>query len=126
MTDTQERTEMYDTLDDLCAGRMESVEALHESLITSVSDAVGVVIAGQCVLSDPSEGYWGRALCLISGENIQVRICPRGSAGNAISDGETRIIAVRRTCSGLTVPQVAFAILFKPVSSLAYDSRIPL
>lgn len=126
MTDTQERTEMYDTLDDLCAGRMESVEALHESLITSVSDAVGVVIAGQCVLSDPSEGYWGRALCLISGENIQVRICPRGSAGNAISDGETRIIAVRRTCSGLTVPQVAFAILFNPVSSLAYDSRIPL
>lgn len=119
------RDEVYDTLDDFPEESLYCVEALHRSLIVPVSQAVGTLICGQCVLSDPSEGYWGRAFRLLTGEYIQVRVCPRGVADKPIESGETRIIAVRRTRSGLATPQVAFAVLFLPQSCVALDFQAP-
>ncbi len=120
------RDEVYDTLDDFPEESLYCVEALHRSLIAPVSKAVGAVISGQCVLADPSDGYWGRALRMLTGEHIQVRVCPRGVADKPIENGETRVIAVRRTRSGLSTPQVAFAVLFLPESCVAMDFQTPM
>lgn len=125
-TRTLGKDEIYDTLDDFPDESLVDIETLHQNLIAPTSGAVGVVVGGQCVLCDPSTGYWGRAFRMLSGEYIQVCVCPRGSAHRPLNRGETRIIAVRRTSGGLAAPHVSFAILFLPESCLAADASVPL
>lgn len=63
---------------------------------------------------------------MLSGEHLQIRVCPRGVANKPIASGETRVIAVRRTRRGLSSPQVAFAVLFLPESCVSVDCHAPM
>lgn len=73
----RERDDVYDTLDDFPSTSLESVEALHSSLLAPLERAVGIVVAGQCALSDPSEGYWGASCRLVRLAHARSRRSPR-------------------------------------------------
>ena len=62
--------EVYDTLDNFPAESLKSIKSLDDVLIKPLGGVVGVIIGGQCALSDPSDGYWGRGLRLLPGEAV--------------------------------------------------------
>tara|TARA_B110001450_G_scaffold248924_1_gene265665 strand:- start:39 stop:2243 length:2205 start_codon:yes stop_codon:yes gene_type:complete len=103
--------EIYDTLDNFPLESLKDIKSLDEVLIGPLVGVVGVIIGGLCALSDPSDGYWGRGLRLLTGEHIQVRQTPRGLVGKPIGD-EARMIAVRITGHSQNT-QVFAAIVFK-------------
>ena len=61
-------------------------------------------------MSTPTLGYWGRSITLCTGENFQMRICPRGCIGQPLHQAETRLIATRRTSIN-AVPVVSCVLL---------------
>lgn len=105
--------ESYDTLDDIDTGGARTVQALYEMIATAVAGAVGVCIVGNSALCDPRDSYWGRAILIETGEYIQMRVCPRGSAARRLEDDASRFIATRRTSIN-SVPVVASVVLFLP------------
>ena len=78
--------EMYDTLDNFPPESLKNIKTLDDVLLTPTKGAVGVIVGGQCALSDPSDGYWGRGLRLMTGEHIQIRQTPRGLVGKPVGE----------------------------------------
>jgi hypothetical protein len=118
--------ETYDTLDDVDLGGVNTVEKLYEQIMGPLTGTVGMVVTGMSGLSNPSDGYWGRALSLSTGEHLQMRILPRGSYRKVPGDDDTRMIAVRRTSHG-SVPFVGFAVLYHPREIVSFDlGKTPL
>jgi len=118
-------SETYDTLDNIDLKENSCVEALFELLTSPLKGAVGVVVMGESGLSDPSEGYWGRAMPLSTGEHLQMRIHPRNSVGKPIGNDETRFLAIRRTSHG-TIPRVGYGIFYLPRQPNMLESNAPL
>ena len=112
--------ENYDTLDDVILNN-SCIEELFEKINFGLKGAVGISISGDSTLADPSDGYWGRSICLPTGEHLQVRILPRGCVGVPLGPQDFRLISARRTSHG-TVPQVAFAIFFLPRDEFSLDT----
>jgi hypothetical protein len=117
--------ETYDTLDNIDLGGNNCVETLFDLLTAPLEGAVGVVVMGESGLSDPSEGYWGRAMPLSTGEHLQMRIHPRNSAGRPIGYDETRFLAIRRTSHG-TVPHVGYGVFYLPRQMNILEGKTPL
>ena len=88
--------ETYDTLDNIDLGGNNCVEALFKLITPPLEGAVGVVVMGESSLSDASDGYWGRAVPLTTGERMQMRIHPRNSAGKPLGEDEARFLATRQ------------------------------
>lgn len=104
--------EDYDTLDNVIL-KDGSVEELYGKVKHGLDGAVGFSVSGNDTLTDPNESYWGRSICLPTGEHLQLRILPRGCAGEPLGPHDFRLISTRRT-SHQSIPQVAFAIFFLP------------
>lgn len=117
--------ESYDTLDDIDLGGSNTVDALHAMLAGAVAGTVGVCIAGQNALCDANDGYWGRALLLNTGEHMQVRVCPRGSAAQPVGKNDSRMISTRRTSIN-SIPVVASMIVFQPRSCSFTEGANPM
>tara|TARA_B100001057_G_scaffold498043_1_gene603903 strand:- start:91 stop:2079 length:1989 start_codon:yes stop_codon:yes gene_type:complete len=105
--------ETYDTLDNVSLGGNNSIEEFYKRLSAPLEGTVGAIILGESGLSDPSEGYWGRALQLSTGEHLQVRLHPRNSFERPLDDDEIRFVAIRRTSHG-TVPHIGFGVFYRP------------
>lgn len=116
--------EVYDTLDNFPAESLKSIKSLDDVLIKPLGGVVGVIIGGQCALSDPSDGYWGRGLRLLTGEHIQIRQTPRGLIGKPVGD-ESRMIAIRLTGHSQCT-QVFVAMVFNPRICVTGEESLPL
>jgi len=124
MTDGSD--EVYDTLDNVDIEDVSTVEELYKQIMGPLVGTVGVVVTGVSEMSDPSYGYWGRALIMCTGERLQMRILPRGAYHRVPVYEESRMIAVRRTSHG-RAPNVGFAVLYRPRSVMSIDvSKTPL
>jgi len=104
--------EHYDTLDNIILAR-SNVEELYAKLSICLTGTVGIAISGINTLSGPTDGWWGRAVPLSTGEYLQMRMYPRNSFGKPLGPLDFRLVATRRTSHDL-VPVVAFAVLFLP------------
>ena len=116
--------EAYDTLDDIILAR-STVEELYQRLEYGLKGSVGISFCGENTLSTPTDGHWGRAISLPTGEHIQLRILPRGSFGVPLGPNDFRLIATRRT-SHNSVPVVGCAIVFLPRDAFTDPSMTPL
>lgn len=117
--------EPYDTLDDINLCGSNCIDAFYKRLSAPLQGAVGAIVLGQSGLSDPSEGYWGRALQLPTGEHLQVRLYPRNSFERPLQEHETRFVAIRRTSHG-TVPRVGFGVFYLPRAIRVAESSTPM
>ena len=104
--------EEYDTLDDVMLADM-CVEELYEKFAHGLMGTLGVSIGGENILSVPGDGYWGRAITLATGEQLQLRMLPRKSFGIPLGPNDFRLVATRRT-SHSSAPVVGAAIVFLP------------
>lgn len=116
--------EVYDTLDNFPIESLNCIKSLDDVLIKPLHGVVGVIIGGHCSLSDPSDGYWGRGLRLLTGEHIQVRQSPRGFIGKEVGQ-ESRMIAVRLTGPSQCT-RVFVAIVFQPRACITGEDSLPL
>ena len=112
----------YDTLDDFPV----DIKVLRGVLLQTLKDAVGFVISGKSTVSAPA-GHWGRSCQFLSGEDLQIRISPRGCVGVPLAAGELRKIAIRRTSSKQPTI-VSCCILFRdiPESNIVALRRVPI
>lgn len=116
--------EVYDTLDNFPPESLKNIKTLDDVLLTPTKGTVGVIVGGQCALSDPSDGYWGRGLRLLTGEHIQIRQTPRGLVGKPVGE-ESRMIAIRRTGHNQCT-QVFFGMIFNPRVCVTGEESLPL
>jgi hypothetical protein len=114
----------FDTLDDVPYD-VRTPKDLDNLLQTPLKGAVGVVLGGAAVLSDPSSAYWGKAMRLQTGEYLQLRVCPRGRMEVPLGDSEWRMIAVRRSGPGI-VTDVSVAMVFLPRTCITGMERLSL
>lgn len=117
--------ETYDTLDNVSLGGNNSIDEFYRRVSAPLQGTVGAIVIGESGLSDPSDGYWGRALQLPTGEHLQVRLHPRNSFGRPLEGDETRFIAVRRTSHG-TVPRIGFGVFYLPRELRINQGTTPL
>lgn len=106
----------YDTLDDVEDDCLRDMGTFQRMVLDPLkSNLVGVSFGGASALANVAGGYWGRAMGLVTGEQLQVRITPRGVAGMAQvpKDVDTICLAFRRTLHA-TVAHTHCVILFVP------------
>lgn len=105
--------DLYSTLDDAPDWAVESAEKLWRFAFPH-PEAVGFVVSGALTFQGESSKYWGREVRLDTGETVQMRFHPKGSAaGQPLAEGETRLVAFRR-CAQDMQTIVGFAVLFLP------------
>lgn len=114
----------YDTLDNLPDEWHKDMPSFRQHVLEPLMQgACGFGFGGMAALTDPSDGYWGRAMGLCTGETLQVRIMPRGVAGKGIPPGTATVsLAFRRACASF-IPQSWTVTLFSPQDWDTFDRK---
>ena len=92
-----------------------SLEFLNQLLVENLKSHVGIIVAGVTSPSYPTEACWGPSIKLSSGEDLQLRVYPKGVMGaSAVGKVSGFVMLATRRWHPTSAAEVAFAVLWNP------------